>query len=141
MRLKSQWKIPIIAVISILIISVSLVLISAQEKYSTPSWAKSIATQPIESIDVTTDQYWYRDGDLIKISGKVVPDNSAIFVTLVITGPDRGVFTSSQLSPLSDGSFSYDGLRAGEPGMVPGEYVLIVQYGLQKGTTTFGILE
>ena len=141
MGLKSQWKIPVIAVISIIIISVSLVSFSALGKNSTHPWAKGIVTQPSELIDVTTDKYWYQDGDLIMVSGKVVPDDSAIFITLVITGPDGEIFTASQLFPLNDGSFSYDRLRADEPGMVPGEYVLRVQYGLQKGTTTFGLPE
>jgi len=90
--------------------------------------------------DVETDKYWYQNGDLIQIWGRVLPDEDpALTITLSVIDPAGLLVTVTQFLPSEDGSFNYGEFRAGGT-MKAGEYEIMLQYGSQKGSKTIGYL-
>jgi len=92
---------------------------------------------PELSLTVSVDQaYPYEDGDLVKITGKIV-GIEGIAVSLQVINPDGNVIHSEQLSPRSDDSFSTS-FVIGDPSFDKfGKYVVKVEYGSVEAETSF----
>lgn len=94
------------------------------------------------SFDVQTDKYWYENGDIIVIWGKVIPDDENLTrnIAMMVIDPNGIVSALAEFLPSEDGSFNYRELRAGGTMQEIGEYEIILQYGSQEGSKTIGYL-
>ena len=106
------------------------------------SYGIPAAYAAVEPISVTTEEF-YSEGDKITISGSVKdfdPSGEDPMkgqdVTMMIIAPNGNIVTVAQLTPSSDGSYSYS-LTAG--GMIndEGDYVVKVKWGPQANDTEF----
>jgi hypothetical protein len=114
-------------------LSVSILL------YVFPSnvFGATIETPPISA---TTDLPLYENGDRIIISGNIRDYNLDVDagkgLTLVIKSPDNNLVAVGQITPSSDGSFSYSKIVAGGPlWKSPGDYIIEFHFGSLKGST------
>jgi len=94
-----------------------------------------------EGITITTDSSSYTAGELINISGSVSDyDESDPFknfdVTLKLIAPNGNIVTISQISPISDGSYSTFILAQGPLWKFDGEYTVSVSHGSDKNAST-----
>ena len=94
----------------------------------------------VEPISVTAEEF-YAEGDKITISGSVKDfDPSDPMkgqdVTIMIVAPNGNIVTVAQITPSSDGSYSYS-LTAGGMINAEGDYVVKVNWGAQANETEF----
>jgi len=92
-------------------------------------------------ITVTTDSSSYTAGGMINISGSVSDyDESDPFknfdVALKLIAPNGNIVTISQISPISDGSYSTFILAQGPLWKFDGEYTVSVSHGSDKNAST-----
>jgi len=99
------------------------------------------SAEETEAITITTDSSSYTTGELINISGSVSDyDESDPFksfdVALKLIAPNGNIVTISQISPISDGSYSTFILAQGPLWKFDGEYTVSVSHGSDKNATT-----
>ena len=104
------------------------------------SYGIPVAYAAVEPISVTTEEF-YSEGDKITISGSVKDfDPSDPMkgqdVTILIIAPNGNIVTVAQLTPSSDGSYSYS-LTAGGMINAEGDYAVKVKWGAQANETGF----
>ncbi len=88
------------------------------------------------SISVQSDKSSYKEGDYIKISGKVTNQISGKSVTLVVVSPSGDIVSIAQVSPDSNGNYSTS-MLAGGAMSVSGNYEIRAQYDSAKTTRSF----
>ena len=135
---------------SILLLALSAIILSqsygfAYAEHGGHHYAYEITsgeyTEETEIITITTDSSSYRTGELINISGSVSGyDESDPFknfdVALKLIAPNGNIVTISQISPISDGSYSTFILAQGPLWKFDGEYTVSVSHGSDKNATT-----
>ena len=87
-------------------------------------------------IVVHTDKSFYAAGETITISGKVSNVTGDLPVSIQIFNPDGVAFRFDQVSPSSNGSFSYI-LTIGGPLGISGSYKVTASYGSSSASASF----
>ena len=92
------------------------------------------------SLSVQTDKTSYDPGAKIKVSGKVPADqlSEGQNVLIQVKNPNGDVYRYDQVTPSSDGSYTYDLVVGGNLGMA-GKYDVTVTYKQQTSKTTFNL--
>jgi len=93
------------------------------------------------TISVTTDSSSYESGEMIKISGSVSDYDEGdpyknFDVTIKWIAPNGNIVTISQISPISDGSYSTFILAQGPLWKFDGDYTVSVSHGSDKNAST-----
>ena len=93
------------------------------------------------TISVATDSSSYEASEMISVSGSVSDyDESDPFknfdVTLKLVAPNGNIVTISQISPISDGSYSTFILAQGPLWKFDGDYTVSVSHGSDKNAST-----
>ena len=101
----------------------------------------AVGSGGIGTITVGTDSSSYTTGGMINVSGSVSDyDESDPFknfdVTLKLIAPNGNIITISQISPISDGSYSTFILAQGPLWKFDGDYTVSVSHGSDKNTST-----
>jgi len=129
--------------LSAIILSQSYSLVYAE--HAGPHYAFEITSgesaEETEVITITTDSSSYTTGELINISGSVSDyDESDPFknfdVTLKLIAPNGNIVTISQISPISDGSYSTFILAQGPLWKFDGDYTVSVSHGSDRNAST-----
>ena len=103
--------------------------------------ADKCKVQGIQCISLSTDSVSYESGEMINILG-IVSDYDAsdpfknFDVTLKLIAPNGNIVTISQISPISDGSYSTFILAQGPLWKFDGDYTVSVSHGSDKNAST-----
>lgn len=87
-------------------------------------------------LSVSTDRTSYVTGDTVRISGSIGTTSSGEPVLVQIFNPEGAAYRFDQVSPSSNGSFSYTATIAGVLG-ITGTYEVLVSYSGETAGTTF----
>jgi hypothetical protein len=99
---------------------------------------RTLPTQQ-DTLTVSTDKYYYTDGDKIYVSGQVGQALSGFPVVIRIQTPNGNLLSVQQVVISSDGTYSATIHAGGNSWLEEGTYTILVQYGTKNlsAQTTF----
>lgn len=94
---------------------------------------------PLPGIVAAPDKVTYNAGETVTVSGRVADVDGDRYAVIQIHNPNGAAYRLDQISPASDGSFSYT-FGIGGPLGIPGDYEVILSYGDSYAELGFRLL-
>jgi len=91
-------------------------------------------------LSIVTDAETYTTGNTVYVSGHVKDYDGSNVITLRVLDFRGNIIAIAQLTPDSNGDYSTEAIASGPLWKASGDYEILVNYGAQKASVTFGFI-